>query len=91
MMLWCDHASFQYSRNLNCAFKQEAENEIQRLRESFGSEKSHCSEFENELKNLKSCCSCGMQTSAEAPIVEVGEPIDVHEVTPISILKSFEA
>ena len=47
-----------------------AENEIQCLRDSLTSERARSFELENELKNLKSCHSCGKEVSEEKSIVD---------------------
>ncbi|KAA8537506.1 hypothetical protein F0562_027114 [Nyssa sinensis] len=49
-----------------------AENEIHSLRECLANEKALCSDLENKLKILKSCCSC--REAAVVSPVKVDEP-----------------
>ncbi|XP_059636412.1 kinesin-like protein KIN-6 [Cornus florida] len=48
-----------------------SENEIQSLRKSLANEKDRCSDLENQMRNLKPCCSRGKEVSVEVPLVKV--------------------
>lgn len=57
--------------NPNSISKQVAEKEIFQLRDSLTNEKTRCLHLDNELKELKSRCTCWKEASAEVSVVEM--------------------